>query len=79
MPDDRIFQTPTLLLNAIHQPARPHEFRSRQTEAEKNHKHSRSRRDQQYDSSQKQSKSSDHQEHPADLRDRAENLQPLLG
>jgi|HubBroStandDraft_6_1064221.scaffolds.fasta_scaffold154883_1 hypothetical protein len=79
MPDDRIFQPPALLFIPIHQPARAHKFRSQQTEAEKNHQHSQSWWDQQYDSSQKQSKSSDHKEHPADLLDRAEDLQPLLG
>lgn len=77
--EDDIFQLPALRFIATHQPARPHEFRGQQTETEKNRQHSRSRRNQQYDSSQKQSKSCYHKEHPADLLDRAEDLQPLLG
>ena len=59
--------------DAVHQAARPNEFRGQQAEPEKNHQHSRSGRDKHHDAYQQQGETSDDEEDSADLLNRAED------
>src|SRR5260370_24597673 len=70
-------QTPALVLDAVHQTARPNKFSGQQTKPEKNHEHSRPSSYQHNATSQKQGESSNDEEDPAELLDRAERHRPL--
>ena len=66
-------QTAAFVLDAVHQAARPNKFRGQLAEPEKNHQHSRPRRDHHNGSCKQQNESSEDEEDPADLLDLAKD------
>ena len=67
----------TFAFDAIHQAPSPDEFGGEQAEPEKDDNHSGARSDEHDDASQEQCESSDDEEDPADLLDRAEDHEAL--